>query len=54
MGRSWIYKEIASGKFPAPIKIGRASAWDSSELDAWFEALIDGGTSKTAPRREVH
>ncbi len=33
MGRSWIYREVAVGRFPKPIKIGRASGWDGAEID---------------------
>lgn len=41
LGRSEIYRRIAAGTFPAPIKLGeRASAWDAAEVDAWIEARI--------------
>lgn len=37
MGRSTIYRLIATGQFPAPIKLGPAtSAWDASAIDAWI------------------
>lgn len=43
MGKSWIYREIAVGRFPPPVKIGRSSGWDTSAVDAWIEnALISG------------
>ena len=43
MGKSWIYREIAAGRFPPPVKIGRSSGWDTSAVDAWIEnALISG------------
>lgn len=45
MGKSWIYREIAAGRFPPPVKIGRSSGWDTSAVDAWIEnALISGST----------
>ncbi len=32
-----LYRLIAAGKLPPPIKIGGASAWPSSDLDAIVE-----------------
>jgi prophage regulatory protein len=46
MGRSWIYASVANGTFPAPLKIGRASVWDSRAIDTW----IDGRVCATATR----
>lgn len=40
-GRAHIYALIRDKKFPAPIKIGRASFWDSSAVDAWIQAHIE-------------
>ncbi len=41
LSRSEIYRRIASGTFPAPIKIGeRASAWHSTEIDSWIAQRI--------------
>lgn len=45
MSRSWIYKEMAAGRFPEPAKIGGASAWRSSDIDCWIESLF-----QTRPR----
>lgn len=43
MGKSWIYREIAAGRFPPPVKIGRSSGWDTSAVDGWIEnALMSG------------
>lgn len=36
MSRSWIYQEAAAGRFPRPVKIGRASGWDASAVDVWI------------------
>lgn len=33
--RATIYKHIADGRFPAPRKIGSASGWKLSEINAW-------------------
>ena len=39
--RSSIYRDIAAGTFPAPVKLGeRASAWISAEVTAWIAARI--------------
>ena len=32
-----IYHLINEGKFPAPVKIGRASLWRLSEINSWYE-----------------
>lgn len=40
MSRSWIYKEMAAGRFPTPAKIGGASAWRSADIDCWIEELF--------------
>lgn len=33
-----IYNLINEGKFPAPIKIGRASLWRLSDINQWLES----------------
>jgi len=39
--RSSIYKGIANGTFPKPVKIGtRAVAWPSSSIDAYIDGVI--------------
>ena len=38
---SRIYADMASGKFPKPVKIGvRAVAWRESELREWLNQII--------------
>lgn len=37
---SKIYAMIQRGEFPAPVKIGFASRWPSSAVDAWIAARI--------------
>ncbi|EFK2376089.1 helix-turn-helix transcriptional regulator [Escherichia coli] len=40
-GRAWIYKLIAQGSFPKPVKIGsRAIAFVESEIDEWINQRI--------------
>ena len=36
---SALYKLIAAGRFPLPIKIGRASRWKASEIQRWINGL---------------
>ena len=46
LSKSTIYAEIAAGRMPAPIKLGkRASGWLASEIDAWL-----GKAKRTAER----
>ena len=36
--RSFIYQEVAAGRFPKPVKLGRSTRWISAEIHAWIEA----------------
>ncbi len=38
--RSQIYLLISRGKFPKPVKIGRASRWLESEVQQWISDQI--------------
>lgn len=41
LSRSEIYRRIALGDFPRPIKLGeRASAWSTVEIDVWIASRI--------------
>lgn len=49
LSRSEIYRRIALGDFPAPIKLGlRASAWSKHEVDAWISQRIAARDAKGA------
>lgn len=38
LSRSTIYRRIAEGRFPAPVRLGgRASAWPSAGLQEWID-----------------
>lgn len=39
LGRTAIYARIKKGKFPAPVKLGHASGWYESEVQAWIQSL---------------
>lgn len=36
----WFYKLIQEGLFPKPIKFGRSSRWQKSEVEAWLQERI--------------
>ena len=40
LGKSAIYDGIKAGTFPPYLKLGRASAWPSSAIDAWIAERI--------------
>ena len=41
--QSEIYNRISDGRFPRPVKLGaRASAWVSTEVQAWIAERIAG------------
>jgi prophage regulatory protein len=43
LGRSTIYRLVASGAFPAPVHLGpRAVAWRWSDLDRWSQSRRAG------------
>jgi prophage regulatory protein len=42
LSRSTLYKQIADGKFPKPIRLGpRAVGWLESEIQAWIKERVD-------------
>lgn len=50
LGASTLYEEIAQGRFPKPVKIGRrASAWLMSEVEAWLDGKLS--TRNTGAQR---
>lgn len=38
LSKASIYKGIKAGTFPAPLKLGRASAWRATAINAWMAA----------------
>lgn len=41
LGRSVLYREIAAGAFPAPVRLSeRSTAWPEHEISAWIAARI--------------
>ncbi|EMI7477678.1 AlpA family phage regulatory protein [Morganella morganii] len=36
----WFYKLIQEGLFPKPIKLGRSSRWQKSQVETWLQARI--------------
>ena len=43
IGKSTLYAWIAAGKFPKPVQLpgGGATAWVSTEVAAWMEAVVE-------------
>lgn len=39
LSRATIYRAIASGDFPPPVKIGRVSRWPASEVGSFVAGL---------------
>lgn len=39
LNKTALYERIASGGFPAPVKIGPCSRWVESEIQAWIDGL---------------
>jgi prophage regulatory protein len=54
LSRPTIYRQIASGNFPTPLKIGRAARWRGEAIDAWIARLAEknGGTEAVGPSME--
>ena len=40
LSRSCIYRDVADGNFPRPLKLGSSSRWVASEVHAWFRKKI--------------
>lgn len=38
---TWLYGEMAAGRFPAPVKFGYASRWLESAVQAWIAERAD-------------
>lgn len=43
--RTHLWRLVAAGEFPAPLKFGRRVYWPEAEVEAWLAAVI-----ATAPR----
>lgn len=48
IGKTKIYALITKGEFPAPIKIGKVSAWSSDTVAKWIE-----GKSRVAIQQDI-
>ncbi|WP_277750669.1 helix-turn-helix domain-containing protein [Hydrogenophaga sp. NH-16] len=45
VGRSTLYSWLSQGRFPAPVKLGRATRWCLSDLEKWLEEKAQGGAA---------
>ena len=44
MKKTWLYAQIRKGKFPRPLKLGRAARWRLSDVSRWLaEQASPGG-----------
>lgn len=41
VSRATLYRMIAAGQFPAPVKVGSASRWQEHEIDEWKVNLAE-------------
>lgn len=49
-GRSWIFGEMAAGRFPQPVVRGAGSnLWDEEHVDRWLDEFV-----ARANGRQVH
>ncbi|RYE07038.1 MAG: AlpA family phage regulatory protein [Hyphomicrobiales bacterium] len=51
MSRSWLYKEVAAGRFPPPCKVGGSSRWSTAAVDAWIHAHLDAAGTPAGARQ---
>ncbi len=53
-GRSWIFAEMAAGRFPQPIVRGHGSnLWDEAAVDRWLESFIATNSDKVRDAQET-
>ena len=49
LSRTEIYRQMKSGRFPTPIKLGaRAVAWPSDQIEAWQAERIKKSANQPA------
>lgn len=47
LGTSTIYRKVAAGEFPTPVRLGPASVrWRETDLQQWISALPVAGTAQ--------
>jgi prophage regulatory protein len=40
LGKSSLYAKVKEGTFPAPLKLGRITCWNSDAIDVWIADRI--------------
>ena len=51
LSRSSIYKQVAAGDFPRPIRLGpRAVGWLTTEIDEWITARMKSRENESVAR----
>lgn len=51
MKRTAVYALMKEGSFPAPVKVGGASAWVDYEITQWIEGLMAARSPAPRPRK---
>lgn len=49
VSRATLYRLVRDGRFPAPSKVGAASVWHASDVDAWIASLRPAAPSSSPP-----
>jgi predicted DNA-binding transcriptional regulator AlpA len=44
-----IHRDVAAGRFPKPIKLGRSNRWRPTDIEAWLES-VSKGRRLTSPK----
>lgn len=52
MRKTWLYKAIAAGQFPAPRKVGRRSLWPEREIDQWIEEITAAAATPSNKKKK--
>ena len=54
MRKSWLYSEISKDRFPKPMKLGRASGWDSMVVESWIASRAPQAMSSSDLETDVY
>ena len=49
-GRSWLYRQVQTGKFPAPMRIGSAPAGRDRDVEEWVRHCTETCVPRVPPK----
>lgn len=49
-GRSWIFAELAAGRFPRPVVREGPNLWDEADIDRWLEDFVARAQERSATK----